>query len=162
MICSCLAEQRDEQPQVCCDLKKEERTELAGLIRTGTWPARTQTRARILLLLDRSQGKKRTSQQVAESVMVSPSTVLNIGRRYVKEGLQSALYEKPRPGARPKLNGEIEAKLTMLACSKPPEGHSRWTLRLLASELIELELVDYVSHVTVGEWLKKTNSSLGE
>ena len=94
--------------------------------------------------------------------MASPSTVLNVGRRYVKEGLQSALYEKPRPGARPKLNGEIEAKLTMLACSKPPQGHSRWTLRLLASELIELELVDYVSHVTVGEWLKKTNSSLGE
>lgn len=144
------------------NLKNQERTDLTALIRSGTSPARTQTRARILLLLDRSQGEKRTSQQVAEAVMASPSTVLNIGRRYVKEGLQSALYEKPRPGARPKLNGEIEAKLTMLACSKPPQGHSRWTLRLLASELIELELVDYVSHVTVGEWLKKTNSSLGE
>ena len=144
------------------NLKNAERAELHGLIRTGTSPARTQTRARILLLLDRSQGEKRTSQQVAESVMVSPSTVLNIGRRYVTEGLQSALYEKPRPGARPKLTGEIEAKLIMLACSKPPEGHSRWTLRLLANELIALELVDYVSHVTVGEWLKKTNSSLGE
>lgn len=142
-------------------LEDQERTDLTSLIRIGTSPARTQTRARILLLLDRSQGEKRTSQQVAEAVMVSPSTVLNVGKRYHKEGLQAALYDKPRPGARPKLTGEIEATLIMLACSQPPEGYSRWTLRLLADKLIEIELVDYVSHVTVGEWLKKTNSSLG-
>jgi len=142
-------------------LKEEDRTNLASLIRNGTSPARTQTRARILLLLDRSQGEMRTSKQVAEAVMVSPSTIHNIGKRYVTEGVESALYDKPRPGAPPKLTGEIEAALTMLACSKPPKGHCRWTLRMLAGKLIELEYVDYVSHVTVGEWLKKTNSSPG-
>ena len=76
-------------------------------------------------------------------------------------GLQAALYEKPRPGQAPKVTGEIEAKLIMLACSQPPEGHARWTLRLLAGRVIELGYLDYVSHVTVGEVLKKTNSSLG-
>ena len=62
----------------------------------------------------------------------------------------------------PKLTGEVEAKLTMLACSEPPQGHARWTLRLLANQMVELGYIDEVSHVTVREWLKKTNSSLGK
>lgn len=142
-------------------LTQEQRTELEQLIRSGNAPARTNTRARILLLSDRSQSQKRTDQEVADAVMCSQSTVINIRRRYLAGGLQAALYDKGWPGAPPKFTGEIEAKLTVLACSEPPEGAARWTLRLLAERMIELEYVDYISHVTVRELLKKTNSSLG-
>jgi hypothetical protein len=72
------------------------------------------------------------------------------------------LYEKPRPGAKPKIDGEVEAHLVALACSAPPEGYDRWTLRLLADRLVSLEIIDSISHVAVGEVLKKMNLSLGE
>lgn len=143
------------------ELTTEQRTELEQLIRTGDAPARTHTRARILLLSDRSQGQKRTDQEVAEAALCSKSTVVNIRRRFRTGGLQFALYDKGWPGATPKFTGEVEAKLTMLACSEAPDGAARWTLRLLAERMIELGYVDYISHVTVRELLKKTNSSLG-
>ena len=143
------------------ELDQDERDELERLIHSGNAPARKQTRARILLLSDRSQGQKRTDQAVAEAVLCSSSTVFSIRHRYIEGGLSRALNDKGWPGAEPKLTGEIEAKLTLLACSEPPKGHARWTLRLLASQLIELHYLDTVSHVTVREWLKKTNLSLG-
>lgn len=142
-------------------LTQEQRTELEQLVRSGNAPARTSTRARIMLLSDRSQSQKRTDQEVADAVMCSQSTVINIRRRYLAGGVQAALYDKGWPGAPPKFTGEIETKLTVLACSEPPAGAARWTLRLLAERMIELEYVDYISHVTVRELLKKTNSSLG-
>jgi transposase len=111
--------------------------------------------------LDRSQGQKRTIKEVVEAAMVSQGTVSNIKKRYFAGGLPGALYEKPRPGAKPKLDGEVEAHLIALVCSEPPEGHDRWTLRLLADRLVSLELVDSISHVAVGDKLKKTNLSLG-
>lgn len=70
-------------------------------------------------------------------------------------GLQTALYDKGRPGATPKFTGEVEAKLTMLACSDPPDGAARWSLRLLADQMVELGYTDYISHVTVRALLKK-------
>ena len=76
-------------------------------------------------------------------------------------GLANALYDKARPGATPKITGEIEAQLTLLACSAPPAGRSRWTLQLLADKLVELKLVDSISDVAVMHRLKKTNLSLG-
>jgi len=142
-------------------LTKEQREQLDCLIRRGNAPARTQTRARILLLTDRSQGQQRTDQEVATAVLCSERMIFNVRHRFLDSGLEVALYDRPRPGAEPKITGEIEAKLTMLACSDPPSGQARWTLRLLAEKLIELGYVDYVSHVTVGEHLKKTNSSPG-
>src|SRR5512135_469522 len=144
------------------ELDQDERKELEQLIHSGKSPARMQTRARILLLSDRSQGQQRTDQEVAEAVLCSPSTVFSIRHRYIEGGLPRALNDKGWPGAEPKLTGEIEAKLTMLACSEPPKGHARWTLRLLANQLVALHYLDAVSHVTVREWLKKTNLSLGE
>jgi transposase len=143
------------------NLSDEQRQELEHLIRTGNAPARTYTRARILLLTDRSQGQKRTDGEVAAALLCSQGTVANVRRRFHAGGLAAALYDKPRPGAQPKFTGEMEAKLTMLACSDPPAGHARWTLRLLAEQMIELGYVEYISHVTVGERLKKTNLSLG-
>jgi transposase len=137
------------------------RSHLEQLIRGGDAPARTNRRARILLLSDRSQGQLRTDAEVAEAALCNVSTVRNVRRRYLDEGLQAALTDKPRPGAAPIFTGETEAQLTLLACSQPPEGHARWTLRLLADQLVELGHVESISHVTVGELLKKTNSSRG-
>jgi hypothetical protein len=142
-------------------LDEEERILLRQLIRKGESSARVQSRARILLLSDRSQGDKRTLAEVAESVMCSVGTVRNIKRNYFAGGVEAALYEKPRPGATPIFTGDVEAQLTMLACSEPPEGHARWSLRLLADRMIELEYVEEISHVTVGKILKKTNCSPG-
>jgi putative transposase len=142
-------------------LNQDERMRLEQIIRTSEEPARVNRRARILLLSDRSQGMARTDQAVAEAVMCSLGRVGGIRKRYLDEGLAGALYDKPRPGAAPKITGEIEAHLGMLACSTPPRGEARWTLRLLAEQLIELGEVDYVSHITVREVLKKTHLSLG-
>jgi transposase len=143
------------------ELSADERTELEQLIHAGKASARKQTRARILLLGDRSRGQKRTDREIAEAVMCNKTTVGNIRRRYVEGGLPKALNDKGWPGAKPKLNGEGEAKLTMLACSEPPQGHARWTLRLLADQMVELGYIESISYVTIGEYLKKTNLNLG-
>ena len=90
------------------------------------------------------------------------STVSNVKTRYFAGGLDGALFDKPRPGAKPKIDGEVEARLIALTCSDPPEGHDRWTLRLLADRLVQMELLDSISHVAVGNALKKMNLSLGK
>lgn len=143
-------------------LPENERSELEQLIKSGTHAARVITRARTLLLLDRSQGHKRKIREVVGAAMVSQGTVTNVKKRYLDGGVDNALYEKPRPGARPKIDGEVEAHLIALVCSDPPEDRERWTLRLLAERLVTLELVDDISHVAVGAALKKMNLSLGE
>jgi transposase len=143
-------------------LPKNERTELEQLIKSGVHSARVIARARALLLLDRSEGETRTIEQVIDAAMVSQGTIYNLKKRYVSEGLNRALYEKPRPGAKPKIDGEVEAHLVALACSNPPEGYDRWTLRLLADRLVSLEIIDSISHVAVGEALKKMNLSPGK
>lgn len=143
-------------------LTKEERTELSQLIKSGKHSARVLGRARILLLLDRSQGQERKLQEIAEAMLTSIGTVSNVKRRYLKDGLEHGLRDRPRPGAKPKIDGEVEAHLIALTCSEPPEGQARWTLRLLADKLVELELVESISHVAVRDALKKTNSSLGK
>lgn len=143
-------------------LDEEERILLGSLIRGGKSPARVQMRARILLLSDRSQGRKRTLTKVADNALCSIGTVRNVKINYFEGGVEAALYEKPRPGAMPTFTGEDEAKLIMVACSNPPEGYANWSLRLLANQMVELGYVESISHATVGTMLKKTNSSLGE
>lgn len=143
------------------ELSSEQRERLEQLIRAGRAPARVQTRARILLLSDSKPGGWRSAPAVAKVLLVHPNTVRNIRRRFVAEGLEAALQERARPGAVPKLTGEVEARLTTLACSAPPAGHAHWTLDLLADELVALGAVASVSRSTVGEWLKKTRSNRG-
>lgn len=142
-------------------LTTENRQELESLIRSGESSARTQTRARILLLTDENQKKKKGAEEIASILMCSLPTITNIRKKFVEGGLENALYDQVRPGATPKITGEIEAQLTMLACSTPPEGRSRWTLQLLADRLVELKLVDSISDVAVMHRLKKMNLSLG-
>ena len=143
-------------------LTVEQRQALEEMIHKGESSARKQTRARILLLSDRSQGEKRSQAEVAEALMCNATTVGNIRRRFGREGLASALSEKPRPGHPPKVTGEVEAHLVALTCSEAPQGHVRWTLRLLANRLVELEVVESISHVAIHDVLKKMNLSLGE
>jgi len=143
-------------------LTTEQRTELENLIKSGNAPARVQTRARILLLSDRSQGEFRKDAEIAQVLRCTAGTVLTIRHRCLQEGLQAALYEKPRPGAVPKITGDIEAQIAVIACSDPPEGQARWTVRLLTERVIELGLVDSISEPTIWERLKKTRSSPGK
>jgi len=114
-----------------------------------------QRRARVLDLLHR--GQHPTS--IAATLGVSLPTVFNIKRRYLEEGFDSALLDKPRSGKPPRILGDARAKITALACSQAPEGHARWTLRLLADRAVKLGFVDSISHNAVQQILKKTDSA---
>ncbi len=143
------------------ELSKEQRETLQELTRCGTIKVRKYKRAQVLLLADESQTKgKKADAEIAEQVGVSPITVHRLRKRFVEEGLEATLTDKPRPGAPPKFSGKNRAKITALACSEPPEGYARWSLRLLANRLVEMDIVDDISHDTVDRVLKKMNSSL--
>jgi transposase len=139
------------------NLKEQEREELKQYLRKGKSSARSLTRARILLLADEG----RDDEMIAEALKVSKSTVSRIRTRYCESDLDFALHEKARSGAPPKIDGRIEAQLTLLACSEPPDGRSRWTVRLLADRLVEMEVVEAISHMSVQRLLKKMKLSLG-
>lgn len=141
-------------------LHEDERAQLQGLIRKGKAAAYTLTHARVLLQADQGRSKRRvTDRAVAAAVEVSPVTVARIRQRFVEEGLEVALRRKPqeRPSRQRVLDGKSEATLVAVACSTPPAGRERWTLRLLAERLVALEIVDAISHETVRQTLKKTH-----
>jgi transposase len=134
-------------------LSKEEHRSLKTLFSGGKDSNHKQTRARILDLLAR----KTPAAEIAALLGCSPTTVYNVRNRYQAEGLDSALTEKPRSGKPPRLTGEQKARITALACSDAPAGHSRWTLRLLADKSVELGFVETISHNHVRKILKKTS-----
>jgi len=138
-------------------LNEQEREELRQYLRKGKSSARSLTRARILLLADDG----RDDEEIAETLNVSKSTIIRIRTRYCEGGLDSALHEKARSGAPSKIDGRIEAELTLLACSDPPDGRSKWTVRLLADKLVEIAVVDSISHMSVQRLLKKMKLNLG-
>jgi transposase len=143
-------------------LSETEREELKRLIAAGTAPARKLTHARILLKADQSpEGAGWVDEKVAEAVEVSQPTVARVRKQYFEEDLEAALNRRaPNREYQRKLDGEQEARLVALACSEPPEGQARWSLRLLADRLVELEIVEEeVSYQTVRRTLKKTPSS---
>jgi DNA-binding transcriptional ArsR family regulator len=131
---------------------------LKRLIAAGTAPARKLTNARILLKADQSpEGPGWVDEKVAEAVETSQPTVSRVRKQYFEEGLEAALNRRaPNRVYQRKLNGEQEARLLALACSEPPEGQARWSLRLLADKLVELEFVEEeASYQTVRRPLKK-------
>lgn len=140
-------------------LTPEEREQLRLMISRGKGDARRLAHARILLQADEAEGgPRRTDEQIASALDASTRTVERVRERFVEQGLDAALL--PRPGRRVyarKLDGRQEAKLLALACSKPPAGKRRWTLRLLADEMVELDVVDSLCHETVRQTLKKTS-----
>jgi transposase len=139
------------------ELSPEERVDLEALTRKGTASARRMKRA--LVLLAASDGD--TDEEIAAKVRVHRTTVEHIRQRFVEEGLDAALSERPRPGKARLLDGRQEAYLIALACSGPPAGRTAWTLTLLANRLVELRLVESISRETVRRTLKRGRSSPG-
>jgi transposase len=144
-------------------LTDDERSMLHDLFSAGKAPARTLTHARILLKADENgENAAWSDEAIRQALDVGLSTVARVRERFVEAGLAAALERrKPRREYRHLVDGECEAHLVALACSAPPPGHKRWTLRLLADKLVSCEYIDRISHETVGQVLKKMNSSLG-
>lgn len=138
-------------------LTDEEREHLHGLTRKGTASARMVRRAQVLLLA----AEGRIDDDIASALQIGVSTVERARRRFVEEGLEASLRERPRPGARPKLGPKEQAYVVALACTKPPEGRHRWTMQLLADRVVELQLVPDISDEAIRRLLKRTNSSPG-
>ncbi len=144
-------------------LTEEEREFLLNLVSTGKAAAKKITHARILLKADRSiEGQWLLNKDIASFLDISTKTVDRVSRQFVEEGLERALNHKKHPQPQSRiLQGREEAQLTALACSKAPDGRQRWTLKLLAEKMVELNIVEAVSPATIGRALKKTNLSRG-
>jgi Homeodomain-like domain len=144
-------------------LTTEERDELERLVSAGKAAARKLTHARILLLADATGGDERSDEQIIDALGASPRTIARVRRRFVIDGVPTALDRRPQP-PRPdkiKIQGDVEQRLVQLACSDPPQGRCHWTLQLLADELVVLGLAESISTETVRQALKKTTSSPG-
>jgi transposase len=144
-------------------LTKSEIDELESIINKGSHKSQTYRTAYILLNVDEGDySRKTTNERICEVLRIGMRTIDRIKKRFVEEGLDSTLERRPTSRVYDgKVDGEIEAKLVALCCSNPPEGYARWSLRLLADKMVELEYVEKISHVTVGNVLKKMNLSLG-
>src|ERR671915_644813 len=138
-------------------LSDEAYLQLHQYVQGGHKSARAITRARILLLAD----EHLSDEEIIATLGVDRKTIYRVRKKYHEHGLEKALQEKVRSGAPSKIDGRLEATLTMLACSTPPEGSARWTLRLLTDKLVELKTIDAISMETVRTMLKKMNLNLG-
>jgi hypothetical protein len=141
-------------------LDREERKQLAELVKAEKVSAKKRTHAQVLLLADGGRhGPAWKDEAIAEACRVTVRTVENIRKRLVLDGLDAALNRKPqvRLSRQKILDGEKEAKIVALCCGAKPSGHARWTLRLLAERAVELEIVESISHETVRKCLKKTS-----
>jgi len=150
------------QKKYVVTLSAEERSFMQGLISKGKGGARKLLHARILLKADSGpDGENWTDERIAEALETCVQTVERVRKNLVEGGMEAALNRKPQANRFRKMDGDVEAHLIATACASPPDGRPRWTLRLLADRLVELDLVDSVSQETVRKTLKKTNSSPG-
>ena len=144
------------------ELSSDERERLEALISKGKATAKAILKARILLKADQGPlGPSWTDDRIVEALDTNPSMVTRVRRQVVEEELEAVLSRKQRatPPITPIFDGEAQARLTALACSEPPAGHARWSIRLLADKVVELEIVETAHFNTVGRALKKTISS---
>ena len=151
-------------PRYRIRLSKEEVDELTSIINKGTHSAHTLKVAYVLLNCDEGDySQKVNNDQISKVLRVSLRTIDRIKKRMIEEGLEAVLQRRPTSRIyEAKVDGDLEAKLVALCCSDPPEGYARWSLRLLADKMVELNYVDSISHVAVHNVLKKTNLSLGK
>lgn len=143
------------------ELSDSDRKDLEAIIKKGNSPARTIMRANVLLSSDRKGKKPMTVQEISLTFHVSTTTVQNVRACYAEKGLDATIKRKKRktPPVPAKVTGDVEAHIIALACTDPPEGYSRWTVRLLADKCVELGFIDSISAMTVNRTLK-TNLSL--
>lgn len=144
------------------ELTDKDRKTLKDIVAKGTSPAKSILRANILLASDKNNKKHMTVAEIAEAYHTTPTTVQNVRTSYANNGLEATINRKKRvtPPVPPKVTGDVEAHIIALACSDPPEGYRKWTLRLLAEKCVELNYAESLSHVTVSRVLKKTNLNL--
>jgi transposase len=148
--------------KVVVRLTADQRRTLERLLRTGSHPAAMRRRAGILLKADADGPDEWTDEEIAEDLETSRMTVQRVRQQFAAEGLDATLHRKKPTGRQyRKLDGAQEAKLVALACSEPPTGHARWTMALLASRLVELQVVEAIDPSTVCRTLQKTTSSRG-
>lgn len=142
-------------------LPDSERRKLVKTVKNGASTAKEILHANILLLLDGNNPKKRNFKEISEFLQTTTTTVMTVKKTYCENGFDTALNRKKRdtPPIEAKLTGEVEARIIALSCGAPPEGFSRWTLRLLADKSIELGIIDSISYVSVGNILKKRNEA---
>ena len=140
------------------ELSEFQRSRLNEIANRGRSPARMAKRALALLKADEGQ----IDDRIADALSISRRTVTRIRKRFCEEGLESALTERPRPGQKRKLDERAEAHLVAIACTDPPQGHTHWTLKLLADKMVELDLVDSIARETVRQTLKKRTQAVEE
>lgn len=141
------------------DLSKEEREQLKAIISKGSHSAQQFRTAYILLNCDEgAYGEKLINAQVSSVLQISMRMIDRVKQRFVEEGFEACLDRKPLSKTKPKkADGEVEAHLIALSCSKAPEGFSRWSLRMLADKMVQMEYIDSISYETIRKVLKKTN-----
>ena len=143
-------------------LSSKERGELLELVNTGKTQGYRIKHAQILLGLDENSTEERLSrEEMRKAYRVNPSTISQIAQRFVEEGMESALGRREQANRCRKVDGRVEAHIVAIACSDAPEGRERWTLQLIADELVNLGVVESISDTAVGNTLKKTKLSLG-
>jgi transposase len=147
-------------------LSKLEAEELNKVINKGSHTSQAFRAAYILLNCDKgefSENAEITNAEICKILKVGERTIDRVKKKFIEEGFESVLERRPSvQNYTKKVDGDIEAKLVSLCCSEPPKGFSKWSLRLLADKMVELNYVEYLSHVSVREVLKKTNLSLGK
>ena len=147
-------------------LKKTEVKDLQKIINKGKHSTQAYRAAYILLNCDKgeySKDKTITNAEICKILRVGERTIDRVKKKFIEEGFEAVLERRPSiQNYVKKIDGDLEAKIVTLCCSNPPQGYSKWSLRLLADKLVELNYVDYISHVSVSKVLKKTNLNLGE
>lgn len=147
-------------------LSKSEVEELSNVINKGRHTSQAFRAAYILLNCDKGEFSANTeikNSEICEILKIGERTIDRVKKKFIEEGFESVMERRPSTqNYTKKVDGDIEAKLVSLCCSEPPEGFAKWSLRLLADKMVELKYIDYISHVTVGEVLKKTNLNLGK
>ena len=147
-------------------LNKIESEELSKVINKGSHTSQAYRAAYILLNCDKGEFSDNTeikNAEICKVLKVGERTIDRVKKKFIEEGFESVLERRPSiQNYTKKIDGDMEAKLVALCCSEPPAGFAKWSLRLLADKMVELNYIDYISHVSIGEVLKKTNLSLGK
>ncbi len=152
--------------QYTIKLNQSEVEELNQVINKGSHTSQAFRAAYILLNCDKGEFSVNTeikNAEICKILRVGERTIDRVKKKFIDEGFESVLERRPSPqNYKKKMDGDLEAKLVSICCSEPPEGFAKWSLRLLADKMVELNYIDYISHVTVSKVLKKTNLSLGK
>lgn len=145
-------------------LSQDEVNELRKIISKGSHTTQTFRGAYILLNCDEGEySDKVTNEQISRVLKIGTRTIDRVKKRFIEEGFEAVLERRPSSRIYDvKIDGDVEAKLVKLCCSEPPSGFAKWSLRLLADKMVELQYVDSISYVSVGNVLKKMNLSLGK